>query len=101
MGMIGFKVLARERLTPTSATGFTSTLIPPAEVDTAYVVIQVVAGDKINFCIDGTPATTSVGHTLTGSSKVEIWGAQAMENFSCIDNGAACTVECTYMGRGS
>ena len=101
MGVIGFKVLARERLTPTSATGFTASLIPPAEVDTAYVVIQVIAGNMINFCIDGTTATTLVGDILTKFSKVEVWGAQAMANFSCIDNGAACTVECLFMGRGS
>ena len=101
MGMIGYKVRNRERLTPTSATGFTSTYIPTTDVDCEYVVIQVVAGDMINFCIDGTTATTSVGDLLTKYSKVEIWGEQAMKNFSCIDNGAACTVECLYMGRGS
>lgn len=94
-------VIGRERLTPTSATGFTAGNIPPAEKDTAYVVIQVVAGSKINFCIDGTTATTSKGHILTLNSKVEVHGYAAMNNFSCIDNGAACTVECTYMGRGS
>jgi len=99
--MIGFKVLDRERLTPTSATGFTASLIPPAEVDTEYVVIQVVAGNIINFCIDGTTATTSVGDLLTKYSKLEVWGYHAMKDFSCIDNGAACTVECTFMGRGS
>lgn len=99
--VVGYKTLDRERLAPTSATGFTAAKIPPAEVDTEYVVVQVVAGEKINFCINGTTATTSVGNILTKYSKVEIWGAQAMANFSCIDNGPACTVECTYMGRGS
>ena len=99
--VIGHKILARERLTPTSAIGFTASLIPPTEVDTEYVIIQVVAGAKINMCIDGTTATISVGHILTLGSKVEVWGAQAMENFSCIDNGEACTVECLFMGRGS
>lgn len=98
--MIGYKVLARGRLTPTSATGFTAANIPPIKLATEYVVIQVVIGDMINFCIDGTTATTSKGLALTGKSKVEVWGYEAMNDFSCIDNGAACTVECLYMGRG-
>ena len=94
-------VITRERLTPTSATGFTAANIPPTQTRTFCALIQVVAGNMINFRVDGSDATTSTGNLLTKYSKVEVWGGTALADFSCIDNGAACTVEVTYLGRGA
>ena len=97
---MNYVVIARERITPTASIGFTAANIPTTQVKTLYARLQVVAGQKVNYTIDGTAATTSVGFILPLYSVEEVWGADALSNFRMIDNGTACTVEVVYMGTG-
>lgn len=97
-------VIGRERLTPSSAIGFTASFIgtPDGTQDpplTEFVLIQA-SGGLIYFTIDGTTATSANGLVLTNRSKVEVHGAKAIKDFSCIDNGGAEELECVFMGRG-
>ncbi len=94
-----FTEIARERLSPTTTTGFTSTNIFPDKPQTLYVRIQSIGGD-IFFRTDGEDATTATGNKLPENSVVEIWGATAITGFRCIDTGDAAQVECKYMGEG-
>lgn len=94
-----YTVLNRERLSPTSSTGFTSTYINPTELRTLYVRIQALNGD-IWYTTDGTTVTSSVGMKLPENSIVEIWGGAAISNFLCIDDGDGADLECKYMGEG-
>ena len=95
-----FSEIARERLTPSSTTGFTSTNIPTIKLNTEYVRIQSING-LIFYRTDGSDATTATGFKLPENSTVEIHGATAMTNFRCIDNGDSAELECKYMGHGS
>ena len=97
---------ARERLTPTSSTGFSAANIPNVDPNAAsqnravrFVRIQAIAG-TIWFREDGDPATTATGNKLTNGGSLEIWGNEAMRNFRCIDNGDSAELECEYMGVG-
>lgn len=90
--------IARERLTPTTSTGFTSTNILPSNPRTIYVCIQSIGGD-IFFRTDGEDATILTGNKLPENSRVEIHGGTAITNFRCIDCGDAAEVECKYMGQ--
>jgi len=100
MGMIGYKVRNRETISSVStAVGFTSTYIPTTDVDTEYAIIQAIDGD-IRFTIDGTTPTSSLGLRLLQDDSVEVWGAQALVNFLCIDDGGTAKLEVVYMGRG-
>ena len=94
-----YSEIARERLTPTTTTGFTSTNIPPTKNHVLYVRIQSIGGD-IFYRTDGDDATTDTGNKLPENSVVEIHGAKAITNFRCIDCGDAAEVECKYMGQG-
>ena len=91
--------IARERLSPTTTTGFTTTNIPPSKLHVLYVRIQSIGGD-IFFRTDGEDATILTGNKPTENSSVEIHGGRAMTNFRCIDVGDAAQVECKYMGQG-
>ena len=95
--MVDFRVITRERISPTTATGFTATYIPPTQKRTIYVRIQALNGD-IWYNTDGTTATSSAGLKLPENSVVEIWTEPAMRNFSCIDDGDGADLECKYMG---
>jgi len=97
--MLDYQEIARERLSPTTTTGFTSTNIPPTKAQTIYVRIQSIGGD-IFFRTDGEDATTATGNKLPENSVVEIHGSKAITNFRCIDCGDAAQVECKYMGHG-
>ena len=91
--------IARERLSPTTTTGFTSTNISPTKRNVLYVRIQSIGGD-IFFRTDGEDATILTGNKLPENSTVEIHGAAAITGFRCIDCGDAAQVECKYMGHG-
>lgn len=95
-----YTVIERETISSVSSSvGFTSTYIPPAELDTIYAIIQAVGGD-IRFCIDGSTPSTSLGLRLPEDSTVEVWGSGALTDFRCIDDGGTATLEVIYMGRG-
>lgn len=94
-----FTVLDRERLSPSSSTGFTAAYISPAEPRTIYVRIQALNGD-IWYTTDGTTATSSVGMKLPEDSVVEIWEDAAITAFRCIDSGDGADLECKYMKEG-
>jgi len=91
--------IARERLSPTTTTSFTSTNIPPSKPRVLYVSIQAIGGD-VFFRTDGEDATILTGNKLPENSRVEIHGSKAMTNFRCIDCGDSAQVECKYMGQG-
>ena len=84
----------------TSSVGFTSTYIPPTDKEVIYAIMQAVDGD-VRFCVDGTTPTSSKGLRLTQDSNVEVWGAGALTNFRCIDDGGTAKLEVVYMGRGT
>ena len=63
-------------------------------------VCRSVDGD-VRFCVDGTTPTSSKGLRLTQDSNVEVWGAGALTNFRCIDDGGTAKLEVVYMGRGT
>ncbi len=94
-----YSEIARERLSPTTTTSFTSTNISPTRPHVLYVRIQSIGGD-IFFRTDGEDATTATGNKLPENSVVEIHGGYAITNFRCIDVGDAAQVECKYMGQG-
>lgn len=94
-----FRVIARERLTPTVSTGFTAANIPTTKPGTRFVRIQAIGG-QIHYQEDGNAATTAAGNILPEESVVEIWGDDAMQNFRCIDAGGSEELECEYMGTG-
>ena len=95
-----YKQYARERLSPTSSTGFTASNLPPTnKPQVQYVAIQSIGGD-IFFRTDGSAATILTGNKLTENSRVEIHGTEALTNFRCIDDGDSAQVECKYMGAG-
>jgi len=101
MGMIGFVVIDRETISSvSSSTGFTTTYIPPTNVETAYAIVQAIDGD-VRFCIDGTTPTSSKGLILTENSKVEVWGYAALVDFRAIDDGGTAKLEVVFMGRGA
>lgn len=89
--------IARERLSPTTSTEFTSTNIPPTKPRVLYVCIQSIGG-SIFFRTDGKTATILTGNKLPESSRVEIHGYTAVRGFRCIDCGDSAQVECKYMG---
>ena len=94
------KEYARERLSPTSSTGFTSTNLPPTDrPQVLYVRIQSING-LIFYRTDGSAATNATGFKLPENSVVEIHGAEALNNFRCIDNADSAELECKYMGAG-
>ena len=95
---IDFTVVARERLSPTSATSFTAANIFPTQKRTIYVRIQALNGN-IWYTTDGTVVTSLTGFLLPENSTVEIWEAKAISNFSCLDDGDGADLECKYMGR--
>ena len=94
-----YTVINRERLSPTSSTGFTAAQIPPTAQQVEYVRIQALNGD-IWYTTDGTTVTSSVGMKLPENSVIEIHGSQAMTDFLCIDDGDGADLECKYMGHG-
>ena len=94
-----YSEIARERLSPTTTTGFTSTNISPTRPHVFYVRIQSIGGD-IFFRTDGEDATILTGNKLPENSVVEIHGAKAITDFRCIDVGDDAQVECKYMGQG-
>ena len=96
--MIDFTVVARERLSPTSATSFTAANILPTQKRTIYVRIQALNGN-IWYTTDGTTVTSLTGFKLPENSVIEIWTAGAISNFSCIDDADGGDLECKYMGR--
>ena len=92
-----YTVIARERLTPTASTPFTSTNIPGTQSRTAFVRIQALKGD-IWIRTDGSDATAATGLKIPENSHGEIWPPK-LENFRCIDDGDNAELECVYMGR--
>ncbi len=94
-----YTVIERERLSPTSSTGFTAANISPTSPGTHYVRIQALNGD-IWYTTDGTTPTSLAGNKLPENSTVEIWGGAAMRDFLCIDDGDGADLECKYMGQG-
>ena len=95
-----YVVKGRETISDvSSAIGFTSTQIPPADSNVIYAIIQAVDGD-IRFCIDGTTPTDSKGMRITEDTILEIWGAEALANFLAIDDGGTAELEVIYMGQG-
>ena len=92
-------VIARERLTPTTSTGFATTNIPLTKPQTEYVLIQALKG-TIWIRQDGSTVTAATGIALPENSKVEVHGDQAMQDARFIDDGDGAELECIYMGRG-
>ena len=89
-----YRVYDRETIDPVSSSvGFTSTYLVAYVL---YASIQAVGGD-IRYTIDGTDTpTTSLGKRLPEDSYIEIWGAEALTNFRCIDDGGSATLEVIY-----
>ncbi|MCK4328801.1 hypothetical protein KAX02_03055 [candidate division WOR-3 bacterium] len=78
-----------EALSPTSATGFTSSIINPTsgvyKGMSAKAVLLGVETNMIRFRMDGTDATADNGMPLPANNFYTIIGAENIKNFSCID----------------
>jgi len=97
-----YKVMGRETIPDVSAAiGFTASFLPTAERRTIYALVQAASG-AVRYCIDGTIPTATKGMRLTEDSTMEVWGAEAMRDFLCIENIVQSnpTVEVIYFGRG-
>lgn len=75
-----------ETITVTNAAiGFTATEISKAgplsrqECESVFVTVSLA---NIRFCIDGTTATTTVGHILTSGQNLTLHNASDIKNFS-------------------
>ena len=78
--------------------GFTTAKLAPTGYTIHYVIIQAI-DDPVRFTIDDTaPVADTTGLRLTKDSSVEVWGAKAMANFLCIDDGGTAKLEAVYMG---
>lgn len=96
-----FKPIDRETISDlSSSVGFTASKLPPTIPGVIYARIQPISGN-IRFTVDGTTPTTSLGLKLLENSMVEIWGAEALAKFRCIDDGGTATLEVVYAGGGA
>jgi len=95
-----FVVKARETITSlVDAVGFTAAQIPPTSLNVIYAIVQPVDGD-IRICIDGSVPTATKGIKINEDTTFEVWGAGALKNFRCINDGGTAKLEVIYMGQG-
>ena len=93
-----YVVKNRETISSVSSpTGFTSTYIPPTDVNVIYALVQAIDG-TVRYCIDGSTPSTSLGMRLTQDSTMEVWGGDALADFRAIDDGGTANLEVIYMG---
>lgn len=91
-----------EALAPSTSTGFTTSKICPTSGTNigrkAKAAVISVEDADIRFTLDGTAASTTVGHMLYKYGSYEIVGEKNIENFRCIDAvaGVASSVKCTF-----
>lgn len=79
--------------------GFTSTYIPPTDVNVIYATVQAIDG-PIRICMDGTAPTSTKGIRIIKDTIFEVWGGDALAAFRAIDDGGSAKLEVIYMGRG-
>ena len=81
-----------EALSPTSSTGFTSSVINPTSGIykglSARAIMIGVEDNSIRFRLDGTAPTATNGIKLNTSNYYTIIGAENIKNFHCIDTAA-------------
>lgn len=81
-----------EALSPTSSTGFTSSIINPTggiyKGMSAKVVLICCETQIIRFRLDGTAPTATNGIPLAVNTFYTIKGAENIKNFRCIDTAA-------------
>ena len=81
-----------EALSPTTSTGFTSSIINPTsgiyQGMSAKAVLIGVETQMIRFRLDGTAPTADNGMPLAALDHYTIKGAENIKNFRCIDTGA-------------
>lgn len=54
---------------------------------------------QMRYCVDGTTATSTVGHLLETGDIMELWGQNSLKNFSAIRTGATSgAIKVTYFG---
>ena len=90
-----------EALSPTTSTGFTSTVIKPTSGafigQTAKVVWIHVETNPIRVRFDGTAPTAVNGMLVAVGTYWKIVGADNIVNFHCIDTAAgASSVKCLF-----
>jgi len=97
-----YTAIGRETISDvSSATGFTTSKIPPAEKRVIYALVQVIDGN-VRYCIEGTTPEDDLGVRLTQDSTMEVWGAEALKNFRAIDDAdsSGSILEVIYFGHG-
>lgn len=96
-----YVVKGRETITGLSAAkGFSAAQIPPTSLNVIYAVAQPTGG-AIRICIDGaTTPTSSKGIRMLKDAIFEVWGAGALKDFLCINDGGTAKLEVIYMGQG-
>lgn len=95
-----YRALDRETIASVAtATGLTSSKIPPTATRVVYATIQPLGGD-IAFCVDGSTPTTALGQRIVEDDVIEVWGQNDLANFKCINDGGTATVEVVYYGAG-
>ena len=85
-----------ETLSPTTATGITSTLEETSNGVQAQTALVTVETQPVRFRMDGTAPTAAVGHVIAAGGSYVLEGHLAIKNFQCIDTAAgASTVRVT------
>ena len=81
-----------ESLSPTTATGITSTVRHPTsgvhKGRMARAALIIVETNAVRFRIDGTDPEAAVGAPIEAGQNTTITGVNNVKNFSCIDTAA-------------
>lgn len=99
-----YKLIGREKISDISTlggVGFTATEIPPTATKLGVLFAQVqVQTSDMRYYTDGTAPTATAGWYLATNGIIEVWGAEAMANFLCIDDTGSSEIEVRYYGEG-
>lgn len=95
-----------ETLAPSASTGFTTTLINPADSGKlssgaqgkgkCKAALVTVTGQPVRFTLDGTVPTAAIGNVLAVNDGILLTGYDNIEDFRCIETAASASVQVTY-----
>ena len=100
-GLVSLITLLGKQLVPTlykslTVTG-TAKSLPDIPEDAVAAHITVETGVTLRYTLDGTTATTTVGHLLANSQILEIVGTASLSKFSIIEvTGGTSSIKITY-----
>ena len=94
-----YQAVGHESLSVTgTATGFTAAQLSRTGGQVVGALLTAETA-QMRYCVDGTTATSTVGHLLETGDVLEIWGANNLAKFSVIRTGGTSgTLKVTYFG---